>query len=146
METLIKDLQTALKTITGWNAVLMPQKAGGSTKRIELWFAGITSNEDPENRKKPTASWKMTFTANLVSKGTHAAWVSDVCKASMILAELEEQKIPIGTKGVTAYWKRNGIASMQYASEDEQAMPEIYQEPYLVTIDFPAHLLTEDTP
>lgn len=143
MVNILSELMDAIKTNLKVPAVVMPQKAIGNTARVELYFSGIKPLENGAGREKQNAMWQISFTAVLKSNGTHEKWVEKTVLCSMVLSKFEASHMPIGNVGLSAYWKRNGGGSMEYTSE-ESGMPDVYSEPWTVTVDVPARLINTE--
>ena len=141
IESITDSLKSEIKKQLGFHAFLLPQKAVNNTAHIDLLFQAMEGSGD--------GCEKLTFSAEYRTAGTHAKWLTETIRLSRRISRMNESDtpyMPFSCEGVSfrAYWKRSGKPSWVYPNEDESSMPAEYVIPYLVEIDIPTRLITED--
>lgn len=136
-EDIVDALRAGIKTVTGFPAFLLPQKAVNNTARIELLFQ--------DSKKNGENNIKLSFLAEYRTNGTHAKWLTKTIKLKQQLHTVEESFMEFKSDEqiLRAYWKSLGNAQWVYPSEDESSMPAEYVMQYNIEIDVPTRLITE---
>lgn len=152
MKKIIEELKSQIKKEIGIMPVLAPQKAGGNTAMITLFFTGMMAAGELPGDNPKTANEELDMTAVFSIAGTHENWLNTAISYSRRLMQLVESggkmplKITYTTSGeektiqIYAQWNRTGKGQFVYDEEDKN-MPVTYAENYTVTIVYPAYIV-----
>lgn len=138
LEHITDALAGAIYTTLGFQARLLPQKAGGNTARIDLTFLDI----EPCGENAET----ITFRAEYRTAGTHTKWLTETARLKRALRTVQDSYMEIKPNDeatLRAYWKRIAGGGWVYPSEDESSMPAEYVIPYQIELDIPTRLLED---
>lgn len=152
MNSIVESLKTKIKDVTGLMPVLAPQKAGGNTAMITLFFTGLTSAGERPGDSRKTANEEIDFKAVFSIAGTHKNWLNTAISHSRKLMQIIEDggNLPFSVsydnegekKEIVLFsqWSRNGSGQFVYDEEDRN-MPVTYMEEYSVRVVYPAWLV-----
>lgn len=152
MKKIIEELKSQIKKEIGIMPVLAPQKAGGNTAMITLFFTGLTSAGEHPGDSRKTANEEIDFKAVFSIAGTHKNWLNTAISHSRKLMQIIEDggSLPISVsydhegekKEIVLFsqWSRNGSGQFVYDEEDKN-MPVTYMEEYSVRVVYPAWLV-----
>ena len=137
MKKIIEELKSQIKKEIGIMPVLAPQKAGGNTAMITLFFTGMMAAGELPGDNQKTANEELDMTAVFSIAGTHENWLNTAISYSRRLMQLVESggkmplKITYTTSGeektiqIYAQWNRTGKGQFVYDEEDKN-MPVTY--------------------
>ena len=133
--------------------VFAPQRAGGNSAAITIYFTGLVAGGERAGNASAAATERLSFSANFSISGTHEKWLTNAVLFSRRLTRFLEEEhgflslmIPAEEKKevkARAVCYRSGQGEFVY-DEENKSMPVSYVERFLISLDYPAALIEEE--
>lgn len=152
MQRILDALARGIENELSVPVVFAPQRAGGNSAAITLYFAGLDAGGERTGNASAVAMERLSFTADFSVSGTHEKWLTNAVLFSRRLTRFLEEKrgffpllIPAGGKDMKAraVCYRSGQGGFVY-DEENKSMPVSYVERFLISLDYPAAVINEE--